>query len=108
MFPAPQQEASEDTRGTECAPLGPQTKAQREENSTAGCAELLRRPKTESWSLETAPRKRDGCGKNLKAKLWKQLWEFIATVLPTELKTFLPIATEGVISSHLAFYHNVP
>ena len=48
------------------------------------------------------------CGKNLKAKLWKQLWEFIGTVLPTELKTFLPIATEGVISSHLAFYHNVP
>ena len=90
VFPAPPQEASEDTQGTECAPLGPQTKAQREENSTAGCAELLRRPKTESWSLETVPPKRDVCGKNLKAKLWKQLWEFIATVLPSELKTFLP------------------
>ena len=42
-------------------------------------------------------------GKNLKAKLWKQLWKFTATVLPTEVKTSYQIATEEVILSHIAF-----
>ena len=61
------------------------------------------RAKTESWFLGTVPPKRDVSGKNLKAKLWKQLWKFTATVLPTEVKTSYQIATEEVILSHIAF-----
>lgn len=85
--PAPQWETCQGTLGTECfSPRIIDKSAARGELQLWVHRDLT---KGKSWSLENIPPKRDVSGKKLKAKLCKQLWKFIAMVLPIEAKIFL-------------------